>query len=308
MLAGIVPIVLIPFTADATTIDEDGLRRIVRFELEGGADGIGVNGFASETYKLTDDERRRTVEIVAGEIGDGVPLIIGIAPGSTEAAIQQAQEFARYKPAALMTLPPNTMRVKSQALVEHYVTLAQAVDVPIMVQQSPHIQAYSATGLEAEALAEIAERASNVRYFKIEGPGSAERIAALRPLISTDRVGLFGGGGGITLLDELRAGAGGLIPGVGFNEYFVRAWEAWKAGNVEGAEQLIHEVQPLVSAVSGRGHEFSLHARKYLLKRAGIIRHTAVRQPTIGATEEELYAIGQIADTLTLRLSGTPGG
>ena len=86
MLEGIIPVVFIPFDAQGE-IDEPGLRRVVRFELDGGVDGIGVNGFASEAYKLTDDERRRAVEIVAGEVSGNAPLVIGIAPGSTEAAI-----------------------------------------------------------------------------------------------------------------------------------------------------------------------------------------------------------------------------
>ena len=53
------------------------------------------------------------------------------------------------------------------------------VDVPVMVQQAPQIQGYSGTGLETADLAEIADCAPNVRYFKIEGPGAAARIAAL---------------------------------------------------------------------------------------------------------------------------------
>lgn len=302
MLHGICPIVIVPFDRDGY-LDEGGLRRIVRFELDGGIDGIGINGFASEAYKLTDDERRRCVEIVAGEVAGSVPLIIGVAPGSTEAAIQQAREYARYQPAALMTLPPNTMKWEPEALVDHYVDLGLASEVPIMVQQSPHIQAYSATRLPAEALAEIADRAPNVQYFKIEGSGSAERIAELRPLIDTSRIAMFGGSGGITLLEDLQAGAAGLIPGVGFNEYLIRVWRAWENGEYELAETLLYDVQPLVTAISGSGHEFSLHARKYLMKRAGLIQYATVRRPTVIVLEDDLQHLETLVDALNIRIS-----
>lgn len=302
MLQGIIPIVFIPFDQQGS-IDEAGLRRIVHFELEGGVDGIGINGFASEAYKLTDDERRRAVDIVAAEVGDSVPLVIGIAPGSTEAAIQQAQEFARYQPATLMVLPPATMKLDPQALVDHYVTLGDAADSPIMIQQSPHIQAYSGTLLSAEPLAEAVDRCANIHYLKIEGPGAADRIAALSPLVDTTRITMFGGGGGITLPDELRAGSSGLIPGVGFNEYFVKAWPLWASGKTDEAMAVLDEVQPLVSAVSGPGHEFSLHARKYLMKRAGYIDHTIVRRPTISVTSDDMTALDSIVDNLDLRIA-----
>ncbi|MCY4526883.1 MAG: dihydrodipicolinate synthase family protein [Anaerolineaceae bacterium] len=302
MLEGIIPIVFVPFD-ERGDIDEKGLQRVVRFELDGGVDGMGINGFASEAYKLSDEERRRTVEIVAAENAGSVPLVIGIAPGSTEAAILQANQFARWQPAALMTLPPATMNVPPAALVDHYVDLAHAADAPLMVQQSPHIQGYAGTGLAPSALAEIAERAQNVRYFKIEGPGAAERIADLRQRIDGDRVHLFGGGGGITLPDELRAGSSGLIPGVGFNEYFCRAWPLWRSGHHDQALAVLDEIQPLVAAVSGPGHEFSLHARKYLMQRAGYIRHAVVRRPSVAVNPQQLADLDKVVDALDLRIS-----
>ena len=56
MLQGVIPIVLVPFD-DKGRVDERSLRRVVRFELEAPIDGLGIGGFASEAYKLTDQER-----------------------------------------------------------------------------------------------------------------------------------------------------------------------------------------------------------------------------------------------------------
>jgi 2-keto-3-deoxy-L-arabinonate dehydratase len=298
-LLGIFPIMITPFNADGR-LDEPSLRRVVQFELAGQVNGIGVGGFASEAYKLTDGERMRNAEIVADEVAGRVPLIIGIAPGSTEAAIEQVKFYADLNPAALMTLPPATIKNDEQAVVDHYVDLANASSVPIMVQQSPQIPAYSASNLSVDALAQIADRAPNARYFKIEGPGSADKIAALKARI-VDKAALFGGVGGIALRDELQAGASGLLPGCGFNEYFVRVWNAWESK--QDTESILQEAQPLVDAVSGRGHEFSLHARKYLLQRAGIINNAYVRHPTVAIDQEALEDLGRLVDSLALRIS-----
>ena len=301
MLEGIAPILFTPFDENGD-IDADGLARITRFEVDGGVHAIGINGFASEAYKLTDDERLQTVEIVASELAGGLPLIIGLAPNSLEAAIKQARAFAAYQPAALMTLPPPTMDNGAGALVDFYIEFANAIDAPIILQQAPHIPQYRHTELPAAALAEIADRAPGVLYYKLEGPGSAAKMRQLKPLLGADRK-MFGGGGGITVLEELRNGAAGLIPGVGFNEVFLAAWDEWRTGDADAAETIIQAGAPLTRAVSGRGHEYSLHMRKQLMKRARRIRSACVRKPTIAFDECDLPAFFAIVDALDLRVS-----
>lgn len=297
-LTGVIPILFVPFD-DSGNIDEQSLRRVVQFELEGGVDGIGINGFASEAYKLSDEERVCTVEIVASEVAGQVPLVIGIAPGSTEVAIHQAKDFAKYNPACLMVLPPSIMDNGPEVLVQHYRDLADASDIPIMVQQSPHIPAYKHCLLSAEHLANLATH-DVIRYFKIEGPGAPERMTALRPLIS-EKIGLFGGVGGITFIDELNAGAAGVIPGVGFNEIFVESWAAWRKGDTNEVRRVLEHHQRLVQAVSGPGHEFSLHARKHLTHRAGIIQTPYVRRPT--TSNVDVSGVLETADRYKLRIS-----
>jgi 4-hydroxy-tetrahydrodipicolinate synthase len=300
-MQGIVPIVFVPFDVEGE-IDEASLRRVVRFELEGGVDGIGINGFASEAYKLTDQERQQTAEIVANEIAKQVPLVIGIAAGSTEAAIAQMKSFAKLGPAVFMVLPPATFDYTPQSLIEHYVTLANSSDIPIMMQHSPHIAQYSHVLLEIEHLAEMANRASGIGYFKIEGPGAPARMRALKPLIP-DHVKLFGGVGGISFLEELEVGVGGVIPGVGFNEVFQMAWKAWNAGDKARVHEILTQYQPLVNAVSIKGHEFSLHARKHLAKRASLISSVKVRSPTVTPSEAEIGLVFQASDAFELRIS-----
>ncbi len=303
MIEGIAPILFTPFDKSGD-IDADGLRNIVRFEVDGGVHAIGINGFASEAYKMTDEERLRNVEIVAGELANALPLIIGIAPTSLEAAIKQARQLAPYRPAALMTLPPATMDNGVQALVDFYIDFGRASDVPIIIQQAPHIPMYRHTELPAEALAEIADQAPAVKYFKIEGPGSAAKMRALAPLLAGGAL-MFGGGGGITALDELRSGAGGLIPGVGFNEIFLAAWDKWTGGEADAVAKIISDGDPLIRAVSGRGHEYSLHMRKQLMKRYGAIDCAYARRPTPPFDECDLPAFFAIVDQLELRVSVT---
>ena len=319
MLEGIIPILFIPFCEDGS-IDETGLRRIARFELAGGVQGIGINGFASEAYKLTEEERWRAAQIVAEEIAGAAPLLIGIAPSSTRQAIAEAQRYESLSPAILMALPPSTMAFGAAALRQHYVALAEASTTPIMLQQAPQIPAYHHCALSAAELAEIARAAPNLSYFKIEGPGSAAVISELRQLLESDdrhseERRYFGGGGGITVLAEWRAGANGLVPGVGFNEEFLRAWESWRMGEIGTAEAALRRIQPLVAAVSGAGHEHSVYLRKRLMRDAGYIENAELRRPIAPATprdgwqaldqQDDANALYALVHSLNLRVAET---
>jgi 4-hydroxy-tetrahydrodipicolinate synthase len=305
-LGGIIPIVLAPFDAHGQ-LDEAAFRRVIAHELalsltvspprslgsRGSLGGLGVNGFATEAYKMTDAERLRAAHIAADAVAGAVPLVIGLAAPGLEAALALAEPLIALRPAALMTLPPHTMAADEAALIAFYTAFADALaprGVAVMVQVSPQIPAYSTLRFTTEGLAEIARRAPNARYFKIEGPGSAARIAALRPLVADD-VRLFGGVGGLSLRDELNAGAAGLLPGVGFNTVFHHVWVLWKAGETERAVAELQGAQPLIDAVSSRGHEFSLHARKHLLVALGVLERAVVRTPTVTPDPAALEAV-----------------
>ncbi len=99
---------------------------------------------------------------------------------------------------------------------------------------------------------------------------------------------------------ELDGSAAGLIPGVGFNEIFLAAWGKWRAGDRAGATDIIAGGQALAQAVSGSGHEMSLHLRKQLMLRHGAIDCAHVRQPSVPFHADVLPDFFAIVDALDL--------
>jgi len=94
-----------------------------------------------------------------------------------------------------------------------------------------------------------------------------------------------------------------VIPGVGFNEVFQQAWAAWKEGQRARVYERLAHYQPLVSAVSSKGHEFSLHARKRLMQRLGLIESAYVHSPSIQPSEAEILEVFAVADQYQLRIA-----
>ena len=105
------------------------------------------------------------------------------------------------------------------SFVDHYVELGKGCDVPIIVQQAPHIPQYRHTELPVEALAEIADRSSNARYYKIEGPGSADKMKDLAPLLKPENK-MFGAGRWHHRTQRVAKRRGGFDPGCGIQRDF----------------------------------------------------------------------------------------
>ncbi len=300
MLQGIMPILFVPFRASGE-LDKVGLQRLVQFELESGVQGLGINGFSSEAYKLSDFEREQAIDIVATELAGQLPLIIGIVAESTTSAVKQLRKFRSYKPAVYMALPP--VNLDKTALQTYYVDLSWAVDIPLMVRQTSPLAQDNSCKLSAEDLANMAYRADGIQYFKFEGEDAAQQMAALHELIGELDIGFFGSSGGLNFLAEAKTGASGLLPGVGFNEIFRQVWHAYEHLNIRRVRELLMEYHDLIAAVSSQGYEFSLHARKQLMQRAGYIETSLVRGPTIPFSEQDAKRIFTLADKYDLRIS-----
>ena len=108
-----------------------------------------------------------------------------------------------------MVAAPPVAKASFDALFVHYHRIADAVDLPIVVQDYPKA---SGVDMPATFIARLAESIPKVRYLKLEDPPTPPKISAIRELIG-ERLGIFGGLGGVFLLDELMRGSMGAMTG-----------------------------------------------------------------------------------------------
>jgi len=268
-LGGIFPIIYTAFDA-AGEIDEPGQRRIVDYLIAAGTQGLAATGGASETAKLSADERRRLLELCVEQTAGRVPVIMGCTAASTSESVAAVREGARLGVrAAFGLLPPDQQGLKGEALDEallaHYLTLGEASEIPIMVQEV-------ANPLPPETIVAIHERCPNVLYVKEEAPDTGHRITALLEA-SDGRLRILSGG--VNLLDDLARGAVGAIPGsIGVAD-LATAYVRHMEGDRIGARLAFNHFLPL----SHWRRQFGLIGAKEVLRRLGVIAGAYLRPP-----------------------------
>jgi 2-keto-3-deoxy-L-arabinonate dehydratase len=298
---GVFPI--LPTTFDENgRIDEASQLRAVDFFLAAGVHGFGILANYSEQNALADAEREQLTRLILDRVAGRVPLIVTTSHYSTAVAVARSQQVQALGASMVMLMPPfhGTIRPDEAGVFEFFDTLSSAIDIPIMIQDSP----VSGVTLSARFLARLASEVRNVKYFKIEVPGTTVKIRELLRLAGSSIEGAFDGEEGITLIHDLTAGATGTMPGGMIPDLFREVLDLYRAGKVREATLGYERLLPLVVYENKLG---GFRATKALLKEAGIIRCEAARHPSPAYLPPEVRAglieIARRLDPLALRYS-----
>lgn len=274
-LRGMFPIIYTAFHDDGR-LDERSQRRVVDYLITAGAHGLAACGGASETAAMTLDERRGLLELCAEQAAGRVPLVMGCTAPSTEDSLALVRHAAPFGiRAAFGLLPSAEQQLRDEAQAEafrrHYLELGQASPIPIMVQEV-------STPIPPELIAEVHERCPNVCYVKEEAPDAGHRITALLKIAPTLQI--FSGGGNV--LDELRRGAIGAIPGsIGVADLST-AYNRHVAGDRTGARAALNHFLPL----NAWRRQFNPRGAKEVLVRLGVMECAATRRPPAHPIDE----------------------
>jgi 4-hydroxy-tetrahydrodipicolinate synthase len=243
-LGGIVAIPVTPFDGHLD-IDEQSVRRQVEFVVKSGVSGILANVNASEWYTLSDEERLRTAEIIVGEVAAQLPVFIGVTAQSTNSAIQLAKHAEKIGAAGVNAMPPPHLQLSEESCAAFYAQLCHAIDIPVVLQNYyPPL----GTPMSAPAIARCASGLNNLRYVKEETLPEPLKITELLSALEGTRAvdGVFGGQGGVYLLDELQRGATGNMPACHIGDALAKVWNAWDRGDRDEAARLHTRLLPML--------------------------------------------------------------
>jgi 4-hydroxy-tetrahydrodipicolinate synthase len=269
-LEGVWNIVPTPFSPDGA-LDTASLAPLTRFVAGCGVDGMTILGVLGEAAKLSDEERRVVIAGVVEAAGP-LPVCVGVSHAATDRAVAFALEARAMGAHSVMLAPPALARPNDPAVLAHYLAVADAIDLPIVVQDHP---ASSGVDMSVDLLATIAERAPSCRVVKLEDEPSPPKVGRL--LAAAPGVRVLGGLGAIMLLEELRRGAVGTMTGFGFPELLVEIVARYRSGDEAGAREAFHRILPLVRFENQPG--LNLAIRKHLYRRRGAIASGRVRAP-----------------------------
>jgi 2-keto-3-deoxy-L-arabinonate dehydratase len=273
---------------------------MTEFLIDASSDAICILANWSEQFSLADAEREAVTDAVVEQAAGRIPIVVTTSHFATRVAAARARRAQEAGAAAVMLMVPYhgaTIRVREDAIHRFFGEVASAVDIPIVVQDSP----MSGVSLSVGLLARLAREMPNVRYFKLENADAADKMRALLALAGDIVEGPWDGEEGLTLMAHLEAGATGTMPGAVVPEVLAEVMRLWAAGERDAATALHDRWLPLLN---WENKHTGLQTAKILMFEGGIIGSDQVRAPLAPASRElrdGLLRMARRLDPLILR-------
>ena len=234
-LKGVVPPIATP-VGDGDRVDEAGLRRLVRYLLDAGVNGILANGTMGGFAFLTDEQQLRAVSIIVEEVNGAVPIIGGVGETSTSRAVSKARQIQQYGISYLSLLPPFYFFATQEHLIAYFSEIASAVDLPIYLYDNPIM---TKNRIQPETVAELRQRVPNIVGVKESNQDCVNLLALLDLMRNDEEFSIFTGSEFLIVVG-LQMGCSGFVGGLHnlCPHLAVALYQSFCEGDLESARQL----------------------------------------------------------------------
>lgn len=290
LLEGVIPIIPTPFTEDEE-IDEAALRRLVDFACSCGIEAACLPAYASEFYKLTDDEKLQVVKIAVDQAKGRIKIVAQSNHPSLKSAIRLAQANVANGADVISLAVPRIFSLPEDALMEYLSGFLSAIpDTPVLIQDfNP-----GGSSISAPFIKKLNEAHPNFKYLKLEEPLCAPKFENIIH-VTEGKVGLFEGWGGLYMLELVPIGIAGVMPGLAVADILQKVFLLRRANETDKAFSLFEKVMPQIF-FSLQNMELFHYAEKELLKARGVLSNSIARKAAYIPDASSVKYINELND------------
>jgi 4-hydroxy-tetrahydrodipicolinate synthase len=238
MFEGSIVAIVTPFKNGE--VDEAKLKELLEFHIQNGTNGIVPCGTTGESPTLSHEEHERVIDVTVETVAGRIPVIAGTGSNSTSEALRLTKHAKKAGSDGALLITPYYNRPTQKGLYEHYMKIADTVDIPMIIYNIP-----SRTGIDLlpETLAKLAEH-KNIIGIK-EATGLMKRASEIVQACGKEFILLSGDD--VATLPIMSVGGKGVISVVAnIAPADVAAMcSAVRAGDFQKAQELHYKILPL---------------------------------------------------------------
>ena len=241
-LKGMGVALITPFKEDES-VDYEALGRLVDYLLQNGADYLVVLGTTAETPTLTEEEKKKIIELVVTKVRHRIPIVLGVGGNCTKSVVDKLKNDNFEGIDAVLSVVPYYNKPSQEGIYQHYKAIAQATDLPVILYNVP---GRTGVNMTAETTLRLAREFKNIIAVK-EASGNITQMDDIIKNKPKD-FNVISGDDCITF-PLITLGAIGVISVIGnaFPREFSRMVRLALAGDYESARTIHHRFTELFS-------------------------------------------------------------
>lgn len=225
-------------------VDEAALKKLVDFHVEQGTDVLSPCGTTGESPTLNHNEHDRVIDIVCEHAAGRIKVMAGTGSNSTAEAVRLTKHAKAAGADGALLVAPYYNKPTQEGFEKHYQTIADAVELPLVLYNIP---GRTAKNMEPETICRLGEH-PNIVAVK-ESTGSMDQASAI---LAGSELTILSGDDSLTL-PLLALGGSGIVSVVGnIVPGDVKALiDAFNAGDLAGARERHYKLFPLCRNLLG---------------------------------------------------------
>ncbi|KYK28246.1 MAG: hypothetical protein AYK19_00500 [Theionarchaea archaeon DG-70-1] len=278
-LKGVYVALITPFTTNS--VDEEALKNVIHHCKEQGVHGIVPCGSSGEFTSMTFEERKRVIEIAVKE-AHGMKVIAGTGDSSTDKTIRMTRAAANLGVDACLVVTPFYLKPGDKGMFEHYATLEESVDVPIVLYNIPSLTGVHLSWKVVEDLAEF----EGIVGIK-DSSGDMSYVMTLLEKVSP-HISVICGWDEI-VVPCLAAGCSGMILASAniVGDFWVKIYDAVQKKEYEKAVRIQRKIQKLARLICSSGVVGTKAGLNYMGIKVGTCRKPLLIGDTLSYENKE---------------------
>ncbi|EGT4598035.1 TPA: 4-hydroxy-tetrahydrodipicolinate synthase [Clostridioides difficile] len=237
---GIICAMITPFDENQN-INSQATSQLIDYLIEKGIYGLFILGTNGECHVLTDDEKVEFARSVINHTNNRVPVFVGTGGNSTREVIDLSKRMEAIGASALSIITPYFVTPTQQELILHYKTIANSVNLPIIMYNMP---GKTGINIEPESVRELS-KINNIVGIK-DSSGKLDNMKAYIEVTKNENFSVFSGSDSL-ILDSLKAGSQGAVAATAnfLTEIDISIYENFMKGDLEEAQKAQSSIEEL---------------------------------------------------------------
>ncbi len=271
-----------PFKEDFS-VDVEGLKNVVNYNIDSGIDYLVVLGTTAESATLSKLEKQLVIKTIVKTNNGRLPLVLGIGGNNTNAVIEEIKSTDLSVFAAILSVSPYYNKPSQEGIYQHFAAISNNSEKPIIVYNVP---GRTASNILPETVIRLANDFKNIVAIK---EAAGDIVQAMKLINGCPKDFLVISGDDMITLPMVLAGGAGVISviGEGFPKEFSKMVRLGLNKNVEEAYKIHYKLAPAIDYIFYEGNPAGIKAVFKKLKICG----DTVRLPLVGISDDLQFKI-----------------